>query len=301
MARDPSKKDDGRRSPWLEGASGVTGVVPRGRRLSPPSERRDRRWSASGVAGVTPPGRQKPGTGPASESAELTERKRAAREKAARRALADARSSRGKAKGSRRAEARAPDLGRPSFGFVPDAFRDGRDPTDLKGFLEEVTQFVKDLGPEEAIAESFAQVVLQSHAPHEIVVAFTILSTIIGKSTPLRRRYTAALERGAKTFFNLATRLDKTVKAPRGLVPETMDAIFYDLPRSAYQVPYAFLTDAFCRMADLFRGERDVDRPLFEFVMDLRRRFIECRSLGDKPLEDLFPWSEPDGWCPEEE
>lgn len=302
-----AKKDSGddARSPWLVGVTGVKGVVPPGRRLSPPAERRERKWSASGVRGVTPPGKQKPGEGPAAESAEKAERRRALRDKENKHALEAARATpRALAAGRGRAPAalsrETVDPGRPMAGFKPDPFVGLRDPDDLKGFLEQLSEFTKTITPSEHAGESLAELIMQSHAPYEVAVAFTLLSVIVGKSTQLRRKHTAPLERGAKTFFNLAMRLNPNVKAPRGLVPETMDAIFYDLPATAYQAPYAFATDAFARMVSLLRNDVDTDRELIRFTLELRNRFIEQRSLGDKPLGALFPFELPD-WAPEQD
>ena len=243
MAEKKDKNES--RSPWLKGVSGVEGIVPPGRRLSPITERRPTKWSASGVTGVRPPGKQKVGEGPAAESAEVAEQKRTKREKASRRALEDARVKPRALAGKQRTPA-AFDAGRPVAGFKPDPFSSLRDPDDLKTFLEQISEFAKTIEAGEHAAESLGELIMQSHAPYEIVVAFTLLSVLIGKSAALRKRYTPPLERGAKTFFNLAGRLNKNVKAPRGLVPETMDAIFYDFPQTAYQVPYAYATDAFC-------------------------------------------------------
>ncbi|MCK6547040.1 hypothetical protein L6R52_14415 [Myxococcota bacterium] len=319
MADDRGKKKGEKnepKSPWLAGVTGVTGVVPPGRRLSPIGERRPTRWSASGVRGVTPPGKQKPGEGPAAETAAKLERKQTLRDKAAKKALEQAKASAKPSatakpggpkppaalgRGGAKAPAAFRDPGRPTAGFVPDAFGSLRDPDDLKAYLELISEFFKASPPGPHAGDNLGELILQSHAPFELVVAFTALSAIVGKSASLRKRHTAPLERGAKAFFNLARRLNPNVKAPRGLVPETLDAIFYDLPQTAYQVPYAFATDALCRLLELFRaGDEDSDRELVHFAEGLRARFIDDRSLGDQPLSRMFPWQLPD-WAPEED
>jgi hypothetical protein len=284
--KDKGKDDDPNASPWLRGVRGVKGIVPPGRRLGPATEKRTNRWSASGVVGVRPPGKQKVGESRAEIAAEKVERKRVAKEKARERALAEAK--RGTA-----AEG-AFDAGRPVAAFQPDAFRDARDPADFKTFLEPFAELARSNVVPDSAAESLAEVITQSHAPYEITVAFTLLSTFAAKSAQLRRRYTNALERGAKAFYNLARRLRSDVKAPRGLVPETLDAIFYDLPATAYQVPYAFGTAAFLRILELLKGDRAANKKLMTFATDLHERYIVGRSLGDQPLERLFPWDPPD-------
>lgn len=286
------KKNAVPKSPWLEGVEGVTGIIPPGRRLSPANERRPTRWSASGVVGVTPPGKQKPGEGAAAESAEKLERKRALKLKEAQKALDAAKKKPGTA-----TKPAAPD--RPTAGFVGHAFDDVGDPLDLKSFLEQIAEIFKTVKPGAHALENLGELTMQSRAPYEIAVAFTILSVLVGKDSGLRRKYTPQLERGAKTFFNLAIRLNKNVKAPRGLNPQTMDAIFFDLPATAYQVPYAFATHAFCTLLELMRGDEDCDRALIQHATDLRARYIERRALGDRALKELFRWRVPD-WAPEE-
>jgi hypothetical protein len=292
-------KDDGAPSPWLKGVSGVKGVTPPGRRLSPPTERRSTKWSASGVRGVTPPGKLAIGRAPGERLAEQTEKKRALREKAQRRAYEEAKAARpgqaqkSKATPRKRAESAA-DLGRPVAGARPEPFRDVKDPVDLKGFLDEIAEFFKKNEMTDHAAESLGELIQQSRAPYEITVAFTILSVIVGRSVSARRRHTASLERGAKTYFNLARRLDPNVKPPRGLVPETMDPIFFDLPDTAMLIPYAFGTAAFVRMLDLLRKDEPTDEALAEVAHRMYARYIEKRSLGDESLERMFPWEPPD-------
>jgi hypothetical protein len=281
-------KDDKDRSPWLRGVAGVTGVVPPGRRLS--TDKRPTRWSASGVKGVTPPGNQKPGEGAAAEWLKGKDKSRKQGEKRNAKAVQAQEKVAQRAQPGKFEHVEFDPL-RPMAGFVPEVFADVGDPGDLKAFLQSITDFLTEHRPDATSAIHFNQVVNQSHAPFEIVVAFTILSVLVGRSTELRRRFALSLERGAKAFFNLAGRLDGNVKPPRGLVPETVDAIFYDLPATAYQVPYAFATDAFGRLVELLRKDDDpeYDAKLLEFTRFLRTRFIEGRSFGDTPLERMFP------------
>lgn len=280
------------RSPWQRGTD-VEGVVPPGRRLSDPSEARPAPWSASGVRGVTPPGRLSPGKGP---SADWVRRDRA------RKAQARLQNRRAFERSTRLGEAeREPpplDLGRPLAGFVPAVFDDAQDPDDLEALLKSISQLVSAQAYSEDHAEAFASLIHRSHAPYTLVVAFTVLSAIIGGSRSLRRRHALALERGAKAFFNLARRLDPGVTPPRGLAPETLDALFVDLPDLALQVPYAYATDAFCRQLDLLRQDVPAsDGALFAEARRLRRRFIERRAYGDRALREMFSWDEP-SWVP---
>lgn len=300
MAKKPSSGEKAPTSPWLKGVANVKGIVPPGRRLSPTSERRPTRWSASGVTGVRPPGKQKVGENPGVAWADKEAKERAKAVKSTERKLEQAKTGK-KKPGPRGAEVEEAlfDPLRPMAGFVPDAFADAADPDDLKAFLDRVSEFLGQNRPNPEVSEHFGQLIIQSHAPYEIVVAFTVLNGLVGKSTPLRRRYSLALERGAKTFYNLAMRMNGQVKAPRGLVPETVDALFYDLPPIAFQIPFAYATDAFLRMFDLLRDGTDLelDRSLIEVSRELRRRFIERRSFGDQPLARMFPWEEPE-WAP---
>ena len=126
------------------------------------------------------------------------------------------------------------------------------------------------------------------------------LSALIAGDTEQRNRYARPLERGARAFFNLAMRLDSSVKPPRGLAPQRLDPIFYDVPKTAYQVPYAFATDAFVRILELLRGDLRHDRLLVGLARDLYQRFIASRSYGDRALSAMFPWQEP-AWAPLDE
>jgi hypothetical protein len=304
--------------PWLVGVKGVEGVTPPGRRLGPASEPRPNKWSASGVKGVTPPGTQRPGEGAAAAWATQKDPQRATAEKTNKRlyelrkqAAARPKEREPKSRPPRSAipsaspGARDPDAFdplRPLAGFLPDVFADVGDPGDIKGFLQSINDFLAEHRPHPECADGFAQVVTQSRAPFEIAVAFTVLTALVGKSEPLRRRYGAVLERGAKVYFNLASRLRADIKAPRGLVPETVDPLFYDLPGTAYQLPFAFATDAMVRLADLLRreGDDDYDRTIATFCRALYERFVGGRALGDQALARMFPWTPPP-WMPEPE
>lgn len=295
-------KDDDKKSPWLKGVAGVKGVVPPGRRLGKPGERRSTRWSATGVNGVVPPGSQKPGQGPSADWAKRRAKDKKLAEKKNKRAFdASQRAAdnpKPTAKSARRPEVEFDAL-RPMAGFEPDVFADLQDPDSLKAFLQCINEFLAENRADPLAAEHFSQMVNQSHAPFEIVIAFTILSSLVGRSTELRRRFSMSLERGAKVFFNLAGRLNHDVKAPRGLVPETVDALFYDLPATAYQFPYAFATSALMEQLALLRKQdnEDYDRLLIELAERMQARFIEGRSFGDQSLASLFPWDLPE-WAP---
>ncbi len=288
MAKDDKKDSE---SPWLKG-TGVKGIVPPGRRLS--KDPRPSRWSASGVQGIRPPGKKKPGEIPTVGWARISKDNKAQQRKAMIKDFEKKRQQEPKKSAPRDQF----DPLRPMAGFVPDAFADLHDPDDVKAFLKVITDFLSDNRPSEAVEQTFAEFVGQSHAPFEILVGFTILSAIVGRSVQKRRRYGPALERGAKVFYNLARRLNPGIKIPKGLVPETMDAIFYDLPDTAYQIPYAFATDAFLRALELFRDHDEESEPsertLIEFALQLRERFIVGRSFGDSPLESIFPWELPE-------
>lgn len=274
--------DDDKPPPWH--LPGAKQVVPPGRRLSKPDDRRSTQWSASGVQGIRAPGKQKPGEGAAYAWMTRKDKKK-----------------KRKAPPARRPEAQgAPDAGRPTAGFVPNVFADTGDPDSLKAFLDQIAGWFREHKPDESALTHLAELIGQSHAPYEIIVAFTALSAIIGGETELRNRYAWALERGAKAFYNLAMRLDKRVRPPRGLSPQRMDPIFYDLPATAYQLPYAYATDAFLRMLELVRGGIGHDRQMLRFARDLHQRFIEQRAYGDRALGDIFPWEEPP-WAPEDD
>ncbi len=270
-----NKKDDDGGSPWLRGVPGVKGVVPPGRRLTK-EEPRPTRWSASGVRGVRPPGGHGPGEGPATEWVLGTSKKN--RQKRERANLS-------KKKGE------PLDPLRPTAGVTPDPSKRADDPSGIEGFLKRLNQFVMADPPTEEACEDIAQLITQSRAPFEVAVGFAMLTGATGSDDDLRDRFHAALERGAKVFYNLARRLDPTVEIPRGLVIRTVDTIFYDLPDSAYQVPFAFATLAFLETSELLlRDDPRYDDQLAEFEAELYAQFVESRTLGDAPLEDLFPW-----------
>jgi hypothetical protein len=302
MTRDPGKKDAGKKGPvpaWRVGVKGVEGVTPPGRRLDQGGERRPTAWSASGVKGVTPPGKLGPAEGPAAAWALRKDGGRASAEKANRRLLEQRRQA--TARSSPRPDAREAagehDPMRPVAGFLPDPFGDVGDPTDVRGFLQSLGDFLAAHPPGEGALEDLAGAVLQGRAPYDVAVAFTLLNALVGKSEGLRRKHGPVLERGAKVFFNLASRLKADVKVPRGLVPETTDALFYDLPATGYQLPYAFATLALLRLLERLRrpDDPDHDRALGRFARDLYERFVGARALGDRPLSLMFPW-EPPGW-----
>ena len=271
--------------PWRKGVTGVKGVTPPGRRLSDDSEPRPTKWSASGVQGVVPPGRATPSA--------LNPRldPNARRLKANKRVLE-------RRKGS--VDARMePEVDRPLAGFVPDVFADVWDPPDLQDFLKLLSDFLEEHPPDEDAIDDIDRLIVQSQAPFELIVGFTIMSAMVRRDEALRQDFAPPLERGANAFFNLARRLNPHVRIPRGMIPESMDALFYDLPDLALQVPFAFATDAFVRVMVLLRDEANeaYDERLITFALKLRGRFIESRSFGDQPLSRLFPWSLPE-WTP---
>jgi len=160
------------KTPWT--ARGVAGVVPPGRRLGEAGEKRRATWSASGVAGITPPGNQKPGEGPA-----------------ARWAIA-------KSKGESPTKLAVPKKGkgepslapaRPTAGFVPDLRAAEGDPKDLKTFLDLFAEAHSKIALDAETASQLAQLVGQSHAPFEIMVAFTWLSAWVGSDGARRKEY----------------------------------------------------------------------------------------------------------------
>ncbi len=273
--------DDDKPPPWH--LPGAKHVVPPGRRLDK-ADNASNRWSASGVRGIRAPGNQKPGEGAAWQW--MTRKDKGKKRK--------------KPTTAKRPGSATADAERPTAGFVPNVFADTGDPVSLKAFLEEIANWFRDNHPDDISKTHLAEMIGQSHAPYEIIVAFTMLSAIVGGDTNERNRFAWALERGAKAFYNLAMRLDKNVRPPRGLAPQRMDPIFYDLPGTAFQIPYAYATDAFLRLIELTRGSIAHDRKMMSFSRDLHRRFIEERSYGDRSLGDIFPWEEPP-WAPEEE
>lgn len=271
--------DDDDVSPWARG-TGVKGIVPPGRRLSKDS--RPTRWSASGVRGVRPPGNAKPGEIPAWAK---TKDQRAA----------DAR----RLKAQRKRGDGTSNPNRPTAGPQPDVSMPIEEPREFRKFLAGIETFLKDFPLPEDAAQDFAIAIRQSHAPYQIIIGFTGLSFLVGSDTRKRRTFSHALERGAVCYFNLAQRLDETINVPRGLRLQTVDPIFWDLPPSAIQLPYAWATDALCQLLFLFRHEdnEDADEALMKLVRDKRRQHLEGRVYGDRDLVELFPWEEPE-WAP---
>lgn len=273
--------DDDQRSPWLKGVSGITGVVPPGRRLSPKSEPRPTKWSASGVKGVTPPGKLGPTEGPSVDWAMRDERKKKKVAKANERA----------AEAGRRSGKTTMDPLRPTAGATGNVFADAKFPASVDLLLKEMNQFAEEDRPDEHTARELAQLITQSHAPFEIVVAFALLSGTTAGEDHLREFFAPALERGAMVFFNLLRRLDKTVKVPPGIIVERVDPMFFDLPTSAMQVPFAFATHSFQVVSEMLeRSEPEYDEKLFEFRASLYERFISGRTVGDESLERMFPF-----------
>jgi hypothetical protein len=274
-------KDDD--SPWLKGVRGVKGIVPPGRRLSPPTEKRPARWSASGVTGVRPPGGHPVGEGPATEWVMRTEKKK---KRLAERANRQARDQKLRGKDAVLAPLR------PTAGIETDVFAGANDPKGIEAFLKELNDFIVSDKPGFDAAEDVAQLITQSRAPFEIVVAFALLTGIVGTDEELREQFALSLERGANVFYNLARRIDPNVQVPRGLMPHVVDAIFWDLPESAHSVPFAFATHAFLEMSQLLeRTEPEYDDRLQELRTALYERYIASRSIGDASLEKMFPWS----------
>lgn len=259
------------RSPWQRGTD-VEGIVPPGRRLGDPTERRPTRWSASGVRGVVPPGGHGPGEGPSAQWA-----RKATLPK-------ESKSGRSGAKATAHRD--------------PRSLHELEDPTDLEAFLQEISRFIAQRKTPSVFSESFRELVTQNRSPYDIVVGFAVLSTLTGNDPQLRRANAAALERGATVFFSLARRLDPQASIPDGLALETANALLLDLPELAWAVPYAYGVDAFCRQIELLReDEPRRDRELVLEARRLRARFIERRTYGDRALRDIFEWNDP-AWTP---
>lgn len=263
-ARHPKDSDPaGHDAPWRQ-RTPVKGVVPPGRKLS--TEPRARIWHASGVQGITPPG--------SSESAPTNTPPKPT----TRRARAE-----GKPKGTAQSKSGA----KPSS------------PLPLQGLLDRLAEHVREnVRATDEVLRDLSREMLQTHAPFEIVVGFTLLSALVGTDEARRRELHLTLERGAKAFYNLARRLDPKVRAPRGLVPQTLDPLFYDVPDMAYQLPEPFVLHAFAGYLELLKSDPEHDRRLMSFMRELRQELIEGRRFGEQPLERMFPWREPD-WAPE--
>ncbi|MBI4815271.1 MAG: hypothetical protein HY791_03365 [Deltaproteobacteria bacterium] len=277
MSKPPPKSDD--EAPWRKGGE-VKGIVPPGRRLA--SEARANTWSASGVRGVSPPGTLKPGEGAATRwILEAEQRSGKKKPKAAAKPNDE--------KAAKKKSEKNSNSGTPA------------EPKNLKEFLDQIADFTREgLPKDHAMIAELLSFVGQSSRPFEIIVAFAVGSALIGSDQKLRSEHQWALERGAKAFFNLAKRLDKSVRAPRGLVPETLDPLFYDLPEISLQIPFPYMVRAFLDQLDLLRVDLPHDRKLIRFAKSLYARFIENRSYGDRRLSSMFPW-EPPEWAPIED
>ena len=166
--------------------------------------------------------------------------------------------------------------------------------------LDEVAAFFRNFGGSDKAEVSLSEVITQSQAPYEIIVAFTGLSTLVGQDYDKREIYAFALERGARAYFNLAMRLDETIKAPRGLMPHKLDALFYDLPATAFQLPGAFIADTFGKLSELLVDDVDYNHELFKAVRAFYEKYIDGQSYGDEPLSSIFPFERP-RWAPEDD
>ena len=260
-----SKDDEA--PPWA--ATGVKGIVPPGRKLSA-TDKRTAPWRSTGVRGVELSNRSD-----VSADQERWKIDRAGKKR-------------------RAPPARKPQPPpKPGVGQIEPQAQSG-----LKIFLDEIAEFFRGNLPPEECTVSLSELIGQSHAPYEIIMGFTVLSTVVGQDGELRDTYAGALERGARAYFNLAMRLDDSIKPPRGLLPQRLDPIFYDLPATAFQLPYAFGTDAYLKTMELLVGEPQYNRLLVELGEKLYARHIEGQRYGDENLSTLFPWERPK-WAPE--
>ncbi|MEE2902048.1 MAG: hypothetical protein VYC39_06940 [Myxococcota bacterium] len=262
-------------APWR--AKGVRGVTPPGRRFSREDGGRSAPWQATGVRGVQI---QKP------ESSEQPPSRRWAMAHASR----PERPKRKHLSGGPAQKKEPPRKKETSQ----------QDETSLKMILDEVAEFFRKFGGSHKAEVSLSEVITQSQAPYEIIVAFTGLSTLVGQDYEKRELYTFALERGARAYFNLAMRLDDALKAPRGLMPHKLDALFYDLPATAFQLPGAFVADTFGKLSELLVDDVDYNHELFTAVRSLYEKHIEGKSYGDEALTSIFPFAHPN-WAPEKE
>ena len=283
----PAATPEAAKTGWS--ARGVTGIVPPGRRLGDAGEKRRAAWSGTNVVGVAPPGNQAADEGPAvrwavAKSKGLDPNKREA--------------PGGKKKSNKQvASTETFEPNRPTAGFVPDLSASDNDPKDLKTFLDLFAEEFKNNAIDDESAKQLSQLVGQSHAPFEILIGFTILTAWVGTDGAKRKAEQWSLERGAKVYFNLAKRLDPNVRPPRGLVPKTVDPLFFDLPASTFQMPYAYSVDAYLRIMELCRADHVRNKKLVNFAHALYDRFIEKRSYGDRALTAMFPWTPPP-WAP---
>ena len=259
--------------PWR--AKGVRGVTPPGRRFSTQDRGPRAPWQATGVRGVQI---KKPESSEQVSSRRWTMAHASKSERPKRKHLS----------------------GGPAHKKEPARKKDSArlNENSLKNILDEVADFFRKFGGSHKAEVSLSEVITQSQAPYEIIVAFTGLSTLVGQDYEKRELYTFALERGARAYFNLAMRLDDTIKAPRGLMPHKLDALFFDLPATAFQLPGAFVADTFGRLSELLVDDVDYNHELFTAVRSLYEKHIEGKSYGDEDLNSIFPFIHPN-WAPE--
>jgi hypothetical protein len=259
--------DDEEVPPWR--ATGVKGIVPPGRKL-PDQANADAPWRATGVGGIRVTDNQ--ASAPAQDRWKMNRGAKTRPRPVATRAQ--------KPKSAPQNPSGAKDSS-PS----------------IKDFLDDIAAFIREHPPAPECSESLAELIRQSQAPYEIIIGFTILSTVVGQDSEMRNKYAWVLERGARAYFNLAMRLDKTIKPPRGLVPQRLDPLFYDLPATAFQIPFAFGTDSFLRIIDLLQRDVPYNRILIEHAQKLYDTHIQPHHYGDQSLTELFSWQAPD-WAP---
>lgn len=267
--------NDDEDAPWR--VKGVKGIVPPGRRFSSHETAPSAPWRATGVRGVQI-------------------QKQEAPEDSTSRRWALARSSKPKRPQKKSSALSSPQRKTPTQKKESAQTEDSA----LKIILDEVAEFFRNFGGSPKAEMSLSEVITQSQAPYEIIVAFTGLSTLVGQDYEKREQYAFALERGARAFFNMAMRLDDTMKAPRGLMPHKLDALFYDLPATAFQLPGAFVADTFSKLSELLVNDVEYDHELYKAVRSLHEKYIEGQSYGDEPLNSIFPFERP-SWAPEED
>jgi len=256
--------EDEKPPPWH--ASGVSGIIPPGRRLSKKSKTAATpTWRASNVAGI------RIDEGKFDADGDGAWRMQRSSIQKPRPSVSSSRAAAGRRKPAK-SKTDAIESTRPS----------------LKSFLDEIAAFIRENPPASSSTEMMAELITQSHAPYEITLGFTVLSALVGQDQEQRNRYASVLERGAQVFFNLAMRLDKTVEAPPGLAPQRLDPLFYDLPATAFQIPLAFATDAFLRISELLEKDVTHDRALFDFGQALYGAHILAHRYGDQALSELF-------------
>ena len=262
MAKPPRVPKDGKLDQGSDSSwrqrTPIKGIVPPGRRLS--DAPRARVWQGSGIEGVTPPGAMEP----------------------------EAKKSPRRPQKAARKKPKAKDKPTPPSSALP-----------LQGLLYRLAAFAREnLEPNDELIGDLSRDMLQTHAPFEIVVGFTVLSALIGTDESRRQTHHLTLERGAKAFYNLARRLDPKVRAPRGLVPQTLDPLFFDLPDIALQLPEPFVVQAFGSLLHFLQTDPEHDRVLITLMHELRREHVLGKKYGDQSLERMFPWTEPE-WAPD--